>query len=839
MIKKIKKYICKMIIVFILLSFVMPYLNNSYALDYSGPEFELPPSNTGGHSPSNPSPDAPNNNNIDTQLYVQTNTLTGNIYEKIEAIEKQDLGGENKDSSDNAYGKGIEKIPVSLYLNGSCIGNTLTGSDGTYNFDISGVSAGEHTFTIKYTYPGVTEEDINNISQISEAQDIQKKLKYNAQDYVASDSDKAVTIKTKGGAAAQVFLLMDFSASMDESITVNGVTKTKLELEKEFAKKLVNKLLKQDSNIYIGLIIFRGDSRKMVSLTNNLDTLNQAIDSAESSFINNQYYTNIIDALDKATHEKKGFASPENRFIFLLSDGIPTYDGKVENKLYKTDTNGSIKNENDTKLARIVENTKNRIEKMENEQITIYSIIANDRTDSEINDKLDYIYLQNKDDRYNKYYEINDISDLIIDNNIINNFSEYVKSSIEVNNIEYNIQDQERGINQQFKDEYDVFKFKNTQYFEALDMKIENFGDIKTFKEYAKQILENTKVTMEKKDVQATVKHETLPSTTQIYRTITNSSGETQRILAREIKNTSNANERLEINYLTNHRKLHKLEYRSIQAGDVYLEKIQAYTLEPIITASRMYVTAQNGATLLNVETSPYTQDGRNTNIYATIDEEKIYGSSVTIEYNIGVVNKSAICGVDNLRMLFYMPEGFQYVKGLGKSSVGVYLGNELIQLDEPNITEINSSNVNSINGLYVSNNLANYINNGNTVLAITINKSNGFDLLTNGQAYAKFSVSKLLEPGAEMCYEANAEIMTYSNPLYRRMQYKYLANSILDGAVAADMNEDEKDYTLSNQANLLLPTGKNKSMIYIQILLTSLIIAGYSIILYKIKMNI
>ena len=75
------------------------------------------------------------------------------------------------------------------------------------------------------------------------------------------------------------------------------------------------------------------------------------------------------------------------------------------------------------------------------------------------------------------------------------------------------------------------------------------------------------------------------------------------------------------------------------------------------------------------------------------------------------------------------------------------------------------------------------------------------------------------------MTYNSDAEIVGYSNSSFRRLQYETVFNNGLDGAVASNYDTNEQDFVHSNDAILTAPTGENKSMIGVMIIITILIL--------------
>ena len=88
------------------------------------------------------------------------------------------------------------------------------------------------------------------------------------------------------------------------------------------------------------------------------------------------------------------------------------------------------------------------------------------------------------------------------------------------------------------------------------------------------------------------------------------------------------------------------------------------------------------------------------------------------------------------------------------------------------------------------------------------------------------------------MSYGADAEILSYSNDSFKRIEYKAKASSsaVSQVAVAGNGSTEEKDYTkTSNRGIILLPTGGDKRMLKQRILLV-ILVSACGIIIYKLK---
>lgn len=256
-------------------------------------------------------------------------TIEGNVYEDMSFY-----GG-------TIPNQGIREILVQLCdSGGNTIGITRTDENGHYSF-----SPAPGTYTTKFLY-GKLEGDTN-------AERTQQILKYNGHDYYVSELpgtqqyvvNNAITeeITITGRGCAQVFLLIDCSYGMRTTpVTINGITKSRLEVVVDSAKRLIDELLNSGENIYIGLEFFSGENYIACGLTKNKVALNQKLDEIVSN--NWQVHnTDIYKALEKATDSFVN-KDPENsnRYIVLLSDGIPTKAGD-DCTIYRDDSDEYIR----------------------------------------------------------------------------------------------------------------------------------------------------------------------------------------------------------------------------------------------------------------------------------------------------------------------------------------------------------------------------------------------------------------------------------------------------------------------------------------------------------------
>lgn len=128
-----------------------------------------------------------------------------------------------------------------------------------------------------------------------------------------------------------IFIVMDISSSMGQ--TIAGSSKTKLELSKEGAIESLEVLHDYD---YVGVIAFDASAKLVVPLTpvSQKDTIIEEIEKIEVG-----YGTAYTEALNLADAQFIQFKNSQTKHIIFLSDGVPTDSGYSE-KLSNMRTRG-------------------------------------------------------------------------------------------------------------------------------------------------------------------------------------------------------------------------------------------------------------------------------------------------------------------------------------------------------------------------------------------------------------------------------------------------------------------------------------------------------------------
>lgn len=824
---KIWKNLERLIIFLLLISFLGCQSGIVYGMNYGGAEFSPRPSpspSSGGGSSSsgnnngNTDASSSNESTVSIPSYVG---IEGYVKENVESVNSTKIGKENDEARVDSTEVPLRDVTVKYVDNAGREFSTTTDGDGKYQFGIDKLESGEHTYHIEYTYPNTSKEEINSIDNVDAAKIIQQKLKYNGQDYMGGESKKDFNIiKKSGKSAAQVYLVLDCSYSMDTEIEIkennNTYKITKLEIEKQIAKNIINSLLTGEKNIYIGLVVFTGVCYRRVALTNNVDTLTNALDG-EIEF-SDKGYTNILGALDKANESFiNSDANTSNKYMFLLSDGLPTSDGNKENTLYRVDYSSpdaaSLIAENDAKLEKIAQNTKTKLENIENnDKVKVFSVITKQDLEDEKDENMLYnIFKNNKNSEYNRFYDVDNITN--VSKEIVKDFEEYVKESIETINHEgYSLNVAGRD---KIKDNFETFTYENTNCFQALDMEIKT-SNLEEFKEYAKKLFDKTSITITSKECTANLYCNPLPEPNP--KVETNEDGEV----------------------------VHKTYYVQsevwLTAPDIYLTKLPQYTITPKISVTGLAVVASTGTVIDRQVTT--TEEAEN--LISTIEKDLLYGSTAVVRYTVDVTNTSLYNDTKTVSILFYVPDGFT-CDTKSVSAVGIGENNKKQKLNITKITSLTADTIDDsdIKGL-LSKKAIKKIREGNgseqhtSAIAVTVQVKDDshYVLPTNGSIKININTTKLLGNDEEMSYGADAEILSYSNDSFKRIEYKAKASSsaISQVAVAGNGSTEEKDYTkTSNRGIILLPTGGDKRMLKQRILLV-ILVSACGIIIYKLK---
>ena len=548
------------------------------------------------------------------------NEIRGNVYDEG-IINKNGKYAEEKDKY-----PGVEDVTVKL-LNedGSYTGHSVrTDENGNYSF--SGLNIG--SYKVQFQVGSIEKIDQKDKTKIKNV------LKYNGLDYQVSrlpnsegtNTSYSVTEKeiiTMGKNAIQVMLLLDCSNSTrwTKVRMYDGTEKTRLEVEVEATKKLIERLLNADEGIYITLIFFDGNNHYRAlkyGLSRNQGDMYYALDHAKDVLPYGG--TDIESALNVAkgsfVYENK---ENTNRVVALVTDGMPS--GCCDEKIRSSDNDATI----DIKLKKIEEATRNKLKELKDDGIKVMSLVVN----SEDEEEQEYINNIFNDDTTNLHLNINDgdkMADAIekeLNKTITSEFhTEEIKEVIRWK-IEYGSdEDRQRYID--IVSKFRQFKWNNTSRFKVLD---DYDGTDKSYKR-AIELSNDTYFTVTSK---GTYTIEEKPSEW----TETKKDPETGKVIKR-------------IHYVA--------EAKSYTVDLGLVKKTEAQlNLEQYISALR--VTLANGQ-----EAYFKTRDNNNKDqpLICELDDELARGANAEIEYTIKITSPTSM-SYKEIKLIDYLPEGFMY----------------------------------------------------------------------------------------------------------------------------------------------------------------------------------
>lgn len=384
------------------------FLKNKIYPECEAKSVFIPPTDDPGEIPGSGGSSSGEFEDSETIILPYYTSISGHVYEespieddekpKIESdAQKRELAIDDEGTLKEKVAN-VKGVYVSLKDDDSS-NHTVTKGDGSYKFE--GITPGEYHLSFIY---GSLEKSIPS----SDAT-IYDVLKYNGYDYSASkittnsgevpDYDyNAIRkeLEMSRCLASQVFILIDMSQSMTSD-------DTKFKLAMDSARTLVNSLIEGSDNIYVGIIGYSGNSWRIAGLTKDKEYLKKQLDILEGT--RNQantwlVNTDIVRALTKAQRsfyegdpdeEEDDFDDdPSNRNIILISDGVPTAD--FENDLQIFQEGDESYDETTTKLNKIVDNTKAKLQDLtEEDNVNVMALIS-PTSDSTEKTLLDRIY---------------------------------------------------------------------------------------------------------------------------------------------------------------------------------------------------------------------------------------------------------------------------------------------------------------------------------------------------------------------------------------------------------------------------------------------------------------
>lgn len=265
-------------------------------------------------------------------------------------------------------------------------------------------------------------------------------------------NDSEVIIPT-----GELMLVIDSSDSMD---TIVEGTTTRKDLVLDSANKLVESLLKVNSNLKIGVVTFstgtetddeghlitgtEADAQKVCDLTTDLSKLKTSISAIEGT----GQYTNLDSGLQLA---KKSFSSEDNnKYMIVLTDGLPnlavgcndlvTYDG-LTNVINQTKT--TLKSLSDINVITMLTGIDNEeaIFRQEGENSYTYGQVINEVFGTEENPTIGKFYNISDGEieqtiTNNIYQDLVPITQSLKNITVVDYFPQYIVDNFEMTYVE-------------------------------------------------------------------------------------------------------------------------------------------------------------------------------------------------------------------------------------------------------------------------------------------------------------------------------------------------------------------------------------------------------------------
>jgi mxaC protein len=132
------------------------------------------------------------------------------------------------------------------------------------------------------------------------------------------------------GVGAQIALVLDRSASMDDAFSGGGDNGRVGETKSVAASRLMTEFVNQRENDMIGIITFSNSAMYVLPLTENRDAVLAAIRATAG---NSLFQTNIGSGLSSAAGLFEKVPDSGSRAVILLSDGAGRMGGDVQQKV--------------------------------------------------------------------------------------------------------------------------------------------------------------------------------------------------------------------------------------------------------------------------------------------------------------------------------------------------------------------------------------------------------------------------------------------------------------------------------------------------------------------------
>lgn len=789
--KRIKLFIV-LVLIIILISSLSSFVYADICGNARSESAPCSPPTRDSSTPSTPTP-TPTISGPKTYTVTHYTTIEGCVYEDI----GESIGTSGVDSSQ--IGLPIAGVTVNLLRGDSVVSSTVTGSDGTYSF-----SPSPGTYTTEFIYGNIDKTNLNNTSSIKNV------LKYNGHDYITVSAPsggerinvRKIEVEQSGKGCSQVFLAVDCSySSRSTKIVLNGTTKTRLQIATEAAKILIDKLINSGENIYIGLVFFSGTSYRAVSLTKDKELLYTALDDI---VLNNWYTpnTNIVAALDKVKSSYyNNDKNNSNRYVAILSDGIPTSDGTHET--YSNMSNSELL---DT-LKTVKQTTKNKLNELKNDGIKIFSLIV--KGDEDENQWSQDIFGRPASDIF---ISSQDGQEMV--NSITEDLQEYIVSTTEEKEYSsgysvlagYEDSNRRKTVDSNFE----TFNYSNTIMFQQIN----NYNSSEKDKQQAKELSDKTWMRV----VGGSYSIDSVPSPAL-------------EIHYKRVYDEDTDSYHEEVDYYVQH------VAATYSGQNIVLAQRPALSLVTTTTATALKIILSDGKIL-----SSETRDiGSDLPLIQYMDDEIAHGTTIQIEYTIRIKNDSSI-QCNYLELINHLPKGFIFSQNsalVTEAKTNKNYGWEVASLES------------LFNNGYISEYTKNTYGDRNTLKVTLDNKGkgkDGFYISPGGEYNLKLTVSKVISKlsNLELPIEDFSEVLVYKDSSNRRMAYLQpcslltsnkgeLRFSQLIGVYPGDSTDGDFS-SITNSVFILPPTGLAQSSKQIIIINVTLIFVLGLIALAKIK---
>ncbi len=729
-------------------------------------------------------------------------SISGNAFEDIKNMEG-DLAQATGMPSTNGVKDNDEKYISDIYVelldsDGNVVSTQRTGSDGSYCF--SGFS-GSYSVRFRYGYLGDT-----NMNQSESVKNI---LKYNGNDYFSTsvgNSGNALDSYTReiiisGKGCAQVFLTIDISPSMIEE-TYHG--RSRISYEIDAARNLIDSLLSNDDNTYIGIVAFAEKSLLIQNLTQNKDLLNQKLDTLL------QYarvdvtgaLTNIKDAITLTGESFVNTTADSNRLILLLSDGIPLTEGSgnPEMTLYAEDLEPENTETLDKKLNAIVGSTKAEMQRLIDEgvyMISLVTITGDAETDNLVNRMCTF------DNENTKFFHADDAD-------VTNIITNYVKELI-MKNVTENLREFSEYIPYLKGCDNEARRQEVTQNFETMTANQDRL--FKMIDNYTPSIANQTKAKELSDKSYMIAQTGTYPLDNVSVTSVEggwNVGGTFYSSDEYNIVETSWSGQNL-----------------ALSSRDPFALETEMKVSGVRITLSdgrELFYDVDKGSAFMDADLAPAEtkelRDVKGPVLLYYLDREIMAGSTLEIEYTIGIRNPSPVSS-DKVTLMSYIPDGLSF---------------------DPNATLLTMpGKTNSTFGWKAQSDLNIEDNPTNICVTTELENCDAFrngTIGNNGERYAKVVFNKRLNNTNDISnFKAGAEIFQYSNVIGRRMQsYSSISATQVQLNSMYVASQNESDFSKALSVTIIPPTGISITQQIITYLLAITCICTFIILLKKHK---